>query len=77
MYIDDIGRPYYLYKGKMVRRVSLFHDEYSFEVLDGIEEDIRSMSINCIIEAGEFLKLPIELDGEGKMSKNGSWKDVH
>ena len=77
MYIDDIGRPYYLYKGKQVKRISLIHDEYSWEVSDGIQEDIRKMSVDCIIEAGVFLKLPIELDGEGKMSKNGSWKDVH
>lgn len=77
MYIDDMGRPYYLYKGKMVKRLSLVHDEYSWEAEDGIEEDIRAMSVKCIIEAGEFLKLPIELDGEGKMSKDGSWKDVH
>lgn len=77
MYIDDIGRPYYKYKGKVVKRLSLVHDEYSWEAEDGIEEDIRAMSVKCIIEAGEFLKLPIELGGEGKMSKDGSWKDVH
>lgn len=77
MYIDDMGRPYYLYKGKKVKRVSLVHDEYSWEVEDGVQEEIRKMSVDCIIEAGEFLTLPVELDGEGKMSKNGSWKDVH
>jgi len=25
MYIDDLGRPYYLYKGKIVKRISMVH----------------------------------------------------
>jgi DNA polymerase I-like protein with 3'-5' exonuclease and polymerase domains len=55
--------------------VSLFHDEYSWEVEEGIEEEIRALSVNCIIRAGEYLKLPIPLDGEGKIGR--TWKDVH
>lgn len=35
------------------------------------------MSVKAIIEAGQYLKLPLELDGDGKMSYEGSWRDVH
>ncbi len=77
MYLDDLGRPYYLYKGKKVMRISLVHDEYSWLVEDGVNEEIRKMSVDCIIEAGVYLKLPLPLDGEGKMSFQGSWRDVH
>lgn len=77
LYLDDMGRPYYLYKGKVVRRISMVHDEYSWEVEDGVEEEIRLMSVRAIVKAGELLNLPLELDGEGKMSFEGSWRDVH
>lgn len=30
MYIDDLGRPYYLYKGKVVKRVSMVHKHCAF-----------------------------------------------
>lgn len=75
MYLDEKFRPYYLYKGKKVKRTSLVHDEYSWEVEAGIEEDIRNMTVDCIIKAGEYLKLPLPLDGEGKIDK--TWKGVH
>lgn len=52
-------------------------DEYSFEVEDGVEEDIRRLSVNGIVKAGECLKLSLPLGAEGKMSKSGSWRDVH
>lgn len=77
LYLDELGRPYYLYKGKVTWRSNLTHDEYSWMTEDGINEEIRQMSVECIREAGKYLKLPIELDGEGKMAFNGSWKDVH
>lgn len=75
LHLDNKGRPFYLYKGKQVKRISLIHDEYSWEAEDGIEEEIRKMSVDCIIKAGEYLKLPLPLDGEGKIGK--SWRDVH
>lgn len=77
LYIDCLGRPYYNYKGFIVKRSNLTHDEYSWLTEDGIQEEIRDLSVRAIIEAGEFLKLPIPLDGEGKMSFEGSWRDVH
>ena len=77
MCIDERGRPYYLLDGKIVKRIGMFHDEYSWEVEDGAEEAVRTMSVDAIIKAGEFLKLSLPLNGEGKKSFEGSWKDVH
>jgi hypothetical protein len=77
MYLDDLGRPYYLLDGKIVKRVSMVHDEYSWEVEDGVQEKIQQMSVKAIVRAGELLKLSLPLNGEGKISFEGSWKDVH
>lgn len=77
IYLDDKGRPYYIYKDKVLWRSNCTHDEYSWMVEDGVQEEIRQMSVDAIIEAGVFLKLPIELGAEGKMSFEGSWRDVH
>ena len=52
-------------------------DEYSFEVEDGADDKVVDLSVKAIIKAGEILKFPLALDGEGKKSFNGSWKDVH
>ena len=52
-------------------------DEYSFECEDGVEDDITELTVKAIVKAGKFMKLPLSLDGEGKKSYNGSWKDVH
>ena len=77
IYLDDRGRPYYLYKGKKVKRTSMVHDEYSWEVEDGIEDEVSSLSEKAIIKAGEVLKLSIPLGAEGKKAYNGTWKNVH
>ena len=42
-----------------------------------MEEDITDLTVKAIVKAGKFMKLPLSLDGEGKKSYNGSWKDVH
>lgn len=52
-------------------------DEYSWEVEDGVQEDIRELSVKAIIKAGEYLKLSLPLNGEGKISFEGSWLHVH
>ncbi len=77
LYLDELGRPYYLYKGKVTKRISMQHDEYSWETEDGINDDIRDMGARAIVAAGEALKLSLPLQGEGKMSFEGSWRDVH
>ena len=35
------------------------------------------MGARAIVKAGELLKLSLPLAGEGKMSYEGSWRDVH
>ena len=55
----------------------MVHDEYSWEVEDGAQEAIREMSVKAIVKAGEVLKLALPLNGEGKISYEGTWKDVH
>lgn len=77
MYIDELGRPYYVYEGCVVKRVSMVHDEYSFEVEDGSQEAIQRLSVKAIVKAGELLKLSLPLNGEGKVAYEGSWRDVH
>jgi hypothetical protein len=52
-------------------------DEYSWEIEDGVQEEVVKMAENAIVEAGKALKLALPLAAEGKMSFNGSWKDVH
>lgn len=77
IYLDELGRPYYEKDGKKIKRVSMVHDEYSWECEDGVEEWVRVNSVKAIEKAGEILKLSLPLAGEGKKSFNGSWKDVH
>ena len=75
--LDSLGRPYYNYKGHVVKRISMVHDEYSWEVDDGIEDTVRMMTEKAIVKAGEELKLALPLAAEGKKSFEGSWRDVH
>lgn len=77
MYLDDLGRPYYLVNGKKVKRISMVHDEYSWECEEGSQDWVKEHSVKAIVKAGEFLKLSLPLAGEGKIAFNGSWKDVH
>lgn len=75
IYFDCLRRPYYLYKGKVVRRVIYYHDEMSFECEEAVAEEVSQMIVKAIVKAGEFLKLKVPLAGEGKTGDN--WKDVH
>lgn len=75
LYLDDIGRPYYLVNGFKVRRLSQVHDEHSWECEDGIQDYVVKVAVDAIVKAGEVLKLSLPLDGEGKIGK--TWKDVH
>lgn len=68
-------KPYYLYKGYVVRRIGYTHDEVEFECEEPIAEEVARMIERAIVKAGEHLKLNVELAGEGKVGKN--WKEVH
>lgn len=68
-------KPYYLYKGYVVRRIGYTHDEVEFECEEPIAEEVAKMIEKAIEKAGQYLKLNVELAGEGKTGKN--WKEVH
>jgi len=75
LYLDEKGRPYYKYKGKVVKRVGYFHDEFEGETEPDIAEEIAKLMEWSMEEAGRRLKLNIPLIGEAKVGKN--WRDVH
>ena len=60
-----------------MKRVSHFHDEYSWEVENGVQDEILSITENAIVKAGEILNLSIPLAAKGKAAYNGTWCDVH
>ena len=72
---DKDGKPYYSYKGYVVRRIAYMHDEIEFECEEDIAEEISKLIEKAITKAGEHLKLSVPLAGEGKVGDN--WCDVH
>lgn len=72
---DQKRRPYYLYKGCIVRRIGYFHDELEYECEEAVAEEVSQMIEQAIAKAGEVLKIRVPLVGEGKVGKN--WKEVH
>lgn len=68
-------KPYYIYKGYVVRRIGYTHDEVEFECEDAIAGEVAKMIEKAIEKAGQYLKLNVELAGEGKVGKN--WCEVH
>lgn len=75
LYLDDYGRPYYIYKGYVVRRVIYYHDEFIFECDEGIADEIRLLAEKAIEKGGELAGVKIPLAGDGKVGKN--WKETH
>jgi len=72
---DSQRRPYYDYKGYVVRRVGYHQDEYTFECSPDIADDVLQLLVQAISKAGQFLKIKVPLEGEGKVGK--SWKEIH
>ena len=72
---DQKRRPYYDYKGYIVRRVGYHQDEYTFECHPDIAEEVVQLLVKAISKAGQFLKIKVPLEGEGKVGK--SWKEIH
>ncbi len=68
-------KPYYLYKGYIVRRIGYVHDEVEFECEEAIASEVAKLIEKAIVKAGEHLKLNVALAGEGKIGKN--WREVH
>lgn len=75
MHWDELRRPYYLYKGRIVRRIGYFHDELEYECEEEVAEDVAKLIEKSIAKAGEFLGVKVPLVGEGKVGK--TWRDVH
>jgi DNA polymerase I-like protein with 3'-5' exonuclease and polymerase domains len=75
IYWDDLRRPYYVYKGFIVRRIGYTHDEVEFECEEPIAEEVGKMIEKAIEKAGQYLKLSVPLAGEAKIGKN--WKETH
>lgn len=72
---DEKGRPYYLYKGKVVKRVLYQHDEAEFEADEDVADEISQMVVKAIKAAGKYLKFRVPLEGEGKVGQN--WMQTH
>jgi hypothetical protein len=73
--LDEKGRPYYNYKGCIVKRVLYQHDEVQVECSPEVAEEVGKIFVDCIKKAGVFLKMTVELDGEYKIDKN--WCGTH
>lgn len=73
--LDKFGRPYYNYKGFVVRRVLYQHDEIQCETSPEVAEEVGQIFVQCIKKAGKYLKMNVELDGEYKVADN--WMGTH
>lgn len=73
--IDDLGRPYYSYKGSVVKRIAAFHDQGDFESSPEVAEEVGQMLVDAIIKAGEMLSMKVELNGEAKVGNNAA--EIH
>lgn len=76
IYWDEMWRPYYLYKGKKVRRIGYFHDEYEYECEgEDTAHEVGKLIEKAIEKAGKHLKIKVPLKGEAKCGKN--WSETH
>jgi hypothetical protein len=73
--IDELGRPYYPYKSKKVKRILYFHDEFQAECPIEYGQEIGELMERCMSEAGERLKLSIPLTGNSAIGP--TWRDTH
>lgn len=75
--LDEDGRPCYYHQpsGLAVYRVGYFHDEYIWMVPEELKDEIGMLGVKSIRQAGRFLKLNVELDGEYKTGSD--WSQTH
>lgn len=73
--LDNLGRPYYNYKGKVVKRVAAFHDQGDFELSPEIADEVCAMFVKCMTKAGQYLNMSLPIVGEYKVGKTA--KDIH
>lgn len=75
MKIDELGRPFYEYKGRVVKRLAAFHDQGDFEAEPEVAEEVGQLIVQYIKKAGELLSMQVELDGEYKVGNNAA--EIH
>ncbi len=75
MDIDELGRPYYRYKGHIVKRLAAFHDQGDYEAEPEVAEEVGKMIVDAIKKAGELLEMKVALDGEYKIGNNAA--EIH
>ena len=75
MKIDELGRPFYEYKGRVVKRLAAFHDQGDFEAEPEVAEEVGQLIVQYIKKAGELLNMQVELDGEYKVGNNAA--EIH
>lgn len=73
--IDELGRPYYEYKGTRVKRVLYVHDEYQVECPEELVPEMAEIMEWTMVEAGVRLGLRIPLEGGAEVGNN--WKETH
>ena len=69
--LDEKGRPYYNYKGCIVKRAIYSHDEVQCETTPEIAEEVGQVIVECIQKAGKYLKMQVELDGDSRCQQHG------
>lgn len=74
-YLDNLGRPYYIYKNYIIKRVLYVHDEWIVECREEVSKEIAHIMEKCIEKAGVILKLKIPSKGEAKIGL--TWKNTH
>lgn len=72
---DETGRPYYSFKGKIVRRIGYMHDQTDWECDKEVSQDLLELIEKAYVKSGEYLKLNVPLAGDGKIGRN--LKEVH
>lgn len=73
--VDNDNRPCYYYKGEYIYRVAEMHDEWLDEAPEHLAGEIGEIRRWSIRQAGRFLKLKVELDGDANVGT--SWASVH
>jgi DNA polymerase I len=58
-----------------VVQVSWYHDEWTDEALFGYEEDCRQISLQSVVESGEYYSFTVPMIGDSKIGD--SWADIH
>ena len=62
-------------EGEQWKQVGFFHDEFSFEVVPEIAEDVKKILETAIYDAGQYFKLNLPQIGEGEIGFD--WEQIH